>query len=625
MCGIAGFFDRGSHDQNVTIRKMLYAQAHRGPDAEGIFSTAMSDRQVILGHRRLSIIDTSDKANQPMTYEHLTIVFNGEVYNFAEIRLQLIQRGYLFDTNSDTEVILKAFHCFGIRSLDLFRGMFAFCMLDQKDRKAYLVRDRVGVKPLYYYAGDTIFVFSSEICALKYHPDVRLSISKHGMPLFFQYGYIPSPWSIFDNTFKVQPGHYLEYDIAKHSFQEKKYWDLTNFYQLPKMNLPEDEIALTLRSLLTESFSLRMIADVPIGVLLSGGVDSSLIAAIIQANTSRSINTFTVNFHDQDYDESLFARQIAKHLGTQHYETQCNWQDAAEIITQLPSMYGEPIADDSAIPTALIAKFARQEVTVVLSGDGGDELFCGYQAYPLNARRFKQIHKLPFKNTVSKLLNYLPVFTQGYALNYDAYSRFLKFKSVLESAHIEDNYAAIIRTYTKDDMLKLFTQPSRKNSIINSPQPILEPLERMMLFDFKQYLPDDLLVKVDRATMYYSLEGREPLLDHKLLEFVAQLPMRFKFQKNILKQVLKSYVPEVYFERKKHGFGMPINRWLRRELSYLVEQYLDPVKCKQQGIFNHEYVQGLKKAFKNSKTNDSRIWTLLVFQMWYEKYFNESF
>ena len=625
MCGIVGFFDQKNISSSEALARMLRSQVHRGPDAEGCFFEALDHCQVALGHRRLSIIDISAKANQPMTYDQLTMVYNGEVYNFSEIRDELKKEGYSFETASDTEVILKAFHCWRMQAVDKFRGMFSFCIFDKKNKKAYLARDRVGSKPLYYYHDNNTFIFSSEIQSFRYHPHVKPSLCEKSMNLFFQYGYIAAPYTIFSEIKKIKAGHYIEYDIDSNSFSEKKYWSLSSYYCLPKLNISEAEATDQLHNLLLEAFSLRMISDMPVGVFLSGGIDSSLIAAILQATHSQPINTFTMAFHHPEYDESSYSRQVANYLKTHHHEQICTWRDAETIISCLPKMYGEPFADSSAIPTALVAKFAKQKVTVALSGDGGDELFCGYNSYLLNEDRFNKINKLPFKRGIAKLLDSIPDYNLSlFKLNYDLYNRYLKLKSVLTSQNVEDKYSAIVRTFTHYDVKKLLLTPQLglfNSQIFNS----LHSLERMMLFDFDHYLPDNLMVKVDRATMYYSLEGREPLLDHKILEFAAQLPIQMKVKKYILKKILEKYLPVSYFERKKHGFGVPVNGWLRNELRYFLDKYIDKTKIKRQGIFNCNYVAELCQAFLRSKTNDNRIWTLLTFQMWYEEHCGEKF
>lgn len=620
MCGIVGLVDHKGQSSTQILESMTNKQMHRGPDAQGVLFLENEKNQLGLGHRRLSIIDVSAHANQPMTFEHLTIVYNGEVYNFAEIRQEL-SNDYVFTTESDTEVILKAFHKWGIGCINKFRGMFAFCVLDKDKNKLTLVRDRVGVKPLYIYHSDSLFLFASEIKSFHYHPGFKAELCETGMHLFFQHGYIAAPYSIFSGVKKVKPGHYIEYDIPTHTFTEYKYWDLSYHYRSPKLAITFSQAKEELNRLLIESFSLRMIADVPVGVLLSGGIDSSLITAILQHHSGSQLNTFTMGFANKSYDESGYAREIAKALNTNHHEEICTWQDAESIIHDLPHMYDEPFADTSCIPTALISKFARKKVTVALSGDGGDELFCGYRSYEINAKRFDQLNKLPFKKQLNKILNKIPDNMMSlYGLKPEFYNRYLKMKWVLSQDQLEDKYKSITRTFTPSEVNHLLSNeraPTIKHEICTK----LPALERMMLADFNYYLPDDLLVKVDRASMRYSLEGREPLLDHHILEYAAQLPIAFKKNKFILKEILKQYLSPTYFERKKQGFGVPVNHWLRKELLPIVDKYLDKSRLIKQGLFNVDYITKLKHAFFKNEINDNKIWTLLAFQIWHEAHF----
>lgn len=625
MCGITGFFSQKNTGNIEVLRVMVDQQSHRGPDAEGFFFEEIGEAQVALGHRRLSIIDISHQASQPMKFENLTIVYNGEVYNFAEIRLLLQKEGYEFHSESDTEVVLKAFHFWGVKCVEKFRGMFSFCIFDKNNKKAFLFRDRAGVKPLYYYHDSHNFLFSSEIKSLRFHPAFKNKISDRGLNMYFQYGYVPAPWTMFEGTQKINAGHFVEYDLVNNTYVENKYWDMASYYHLPKIDCDENSATEELHKILTDSFSLRMISDVPVGVLLSGGIDSSLVTAILQSNSSKSLETFTIGFESQEFDESEHARKIAAYLGTSHNEQICTWKDSESIISLLPKMYDEPLADPSAIPTALVSRFAKRKVTVALSGDGGDEMFCGYSSYLLNQRRFERISKIPYKKVIAKILNFIPdPMMKFYKFDFDGYSRYLKLKSLIPYDHIEAKYRAVIRTFSPYDITRLLSG-SQMYEISNSCFDQLESLERMMLMDFNHYLPDDLLVKVDRASMFYSLEGREPLLDHKILEYAAQLPMNYKLKKSILKKILAKYLPAEYFERKKQGFGVPINKWLRNELGYLIKKYLNIATIKKQNIFNPSYIYELCKSFVRSSTDDNKVWTLLVFQIWYEEYFGEIF
>lgn len=618
MCGIAGYIEKRPVSSIETIRAMTNSQAYRGPDAEGFYFNSMGESTVALGHRRLSILDMADHANQPMEFENLVIVYNGEVYNYADIRNELQIENYVFSTQGDTEVVLKAFHKWGVSAVNKFRGMFAFCIVDKEQKKLWLVRDRAGVKPLYYYHDKQTLLFSSEVKSFQYHSCFKSEICHQGLNLYFQYGYIPAPWTIFSGARKVKPGHYIEYDLNNNEILEKQYWNLSEYYSKPKLSHSEQYLTDHLQSILSDSLKLRMISDVPVGVLLSGGIDSTLVASILQASTSTPIDTFTMGFNKADYDESTHARKIASYLGTHHHEKICTLKEAESVIPLIPKIYDEPFADTSAIPTALISEFVRKKVTVVLSGDGGDELFCGYDSYLINERRFRNIDKIPFKNTIAKMLDVLPT---PIIANHD---RYLKLKTVMKCDSLEQQYQTVTQTFTNYDLNKLLLTGSAAYNLSISRHD-LSPFEKMMLVDFNQYLPDDLMVKVDRATMYYSLEGREPLLDHTILEYAAQIPIQYKKSKLILKNILKKYIPTEYFERKKHGFGVPINDWLRNELQHLLKKYFDPEKIIKQGIFNHDYITRLYRSFMQNKTDCTRIWTLLVFQMWYEEYFKQAF
>ena len=361
-----------------------------------------------------------------------------------------------------------------------------------------------------------------------------------------------------------------------------------------------------------------MISDVPVGTFLSGGVDSSLVTAVIQKYSDIPINTFTIGFEDKNYDESNYAKAIAEHLGTNHTEYICKKEDALEIIKELPKIFDEPFADSSAIPTTLVSKLAKEKVSVILSGDGGDELFCGYSSYVLMEKRLGYISRIPHKNIIKKLLKFFPlplIFLNN--INENLYTKLIKFKNMLEYDDIANAFKVSNSVFCKDEIEKIiFKEYFFSKDSINH----VNTLEKMMISDFKGYLPDDLLVKVDRSTMSVSLEGREPLLDHKIIEFAARIPISTKKNKAILKDILKRYVPEELFLRKKQGFGIPINSWLRNDLKYLVDQYLNEDIIKQYGVFNHKYVADLLTMFYAEKNDDRKIWTLLMFQMWFTEH-----
>ena len=618
MCGIIGIIDYKKNSSKELLQKMTDTLYHRGPDDSGYEFLEEEKYQLGFGHRRLSIQDLSTHGHQPMSYENLSIIYNGEVYNFKEIREELEGLGYSFISHSDTEVILKAFHQWGLRSVDRFRGMFAFSIYDKGKKKIYIVRDRAGVKPLYYYHKDGLFLYASELKAFYPHPRFQKNINRDALSLYLQFGYIQAPYTIFQDSYKLKPAHYLEYDLISNSIEVKSYWDIVNFYNKEKLDLSYDDAKKELEKILVDSFSLRMVSDVPVGTFLSGGIDSSLVTAILQKNSSKPINTFTIGFDDEKYNEAPYAKEIAKHLGTEHTEHYCSKQDAMDIIVQLPKMYDEPFGDSSAIPTILVSQIAKEKVSVVLSGDGADELFDGYTSYGLFDKRYKKIENIPLKNLLKETLKTIPdpiIKLQNYNEKY--YLKYLKLKNSLEHRDIANMFKVSNSVFTKYEVEKAlrgyyFYQSDKEYKGLHN-------LEKMMFSDFKGYLSDDILVKVDRASMSISLESREPLLDHKIIEFTSTLPIEYKQNKKVLKDILSDYVPKELFERKKRGFGIPINNWLRNELRYLIDKYLDSSLIQKQNIFDEQYIEDLKYLFFKGNNNDRKIWTILMFQMWHEE------
>lgn len=618
MCGLLGLIDYTKTIDEVVFSDMLSTLIQRGPDDKGIDIFSHDSYSVSLGHRRLAIQDLSKHGHQPMQYDNLVTIYNGEVYNFKEIQQELIKEGYFFESETDTEVILKAFHCWGIKSVDKFRGMFAFAIYDIDKQEITIFRDRVGVKPLYYSNTENEFIFSSELKPLLKFPAFDKSLDFEAVSSYLQFGYIHAPKSIFSAAKKLLPGHYLKFNIDTKKLDINCYWDVTDYFE-DKTNVT-DITAITdeLESIIIESFSLRMISDVPVGTFLSGGVDSSLVTAVLQKHSDVPINTFTIGFEDKNYDESSYAKAIADHLGTNHTEYICKKEDALEIIKELPNIFDEPFADSSAIPTTLVSRLAKEKVSVVLSGDGGDELFCGYSSYALTDKRFTFISKIPFKNKVKKLISFIPlplIILNG--INENLYTKLMKFKNLLDHDDIANAFKVSNSVFCKDEIEKLISQDYFFCDDIITP---VSALEKMMISDFKGYLPDDLLVKVDRSTMSVSLEGREPLLDHKIIEFAASMPISLKKNKTILKDILKRYVPKELFLRKKQGFGIPINSWLRNDLKYLLDQYLNEDVIKEYGVFDPKYVADLLRLFYAEKNDDRKIWTLLMFQMWFAEH-----
>ena len=614
MCGLLGIVDYKKSINASLFNEMLNSLKHRGPDDEGVEVFSLDSCSIFLGHRRLSIIDISSNGHQPMLYEHLAIIYNGEVYNFKDIRQDLISEGYAFDSNSDTEVILKSYHFWGIDCVERFRGMFAFAIYDSEQQEIIIFRDRAGVKPLYYSQTDNALMFSSELKPLMKYPDFNKEIDFEAVSSYLQFGYIHAPKTIFKAVQKLLPGHYLKYDIESKILVKECYWNINDFYE---NQVAREDIAEELEATIIEAFNLRMIADVPVGVFLSGGIDSSLIAAIVQKYSKIPINTFTIGFEDKKYDESNYAKEIAKYLGTNHTELICNKKDALAIIKKLPKIFDEPFADSSAIPTVLVSELAKKQVSVVLSGDGGDELFCGYPSYVLMEKRFKLLSKFPFRKTLRKISNIfsVPIFIQN-KFNGKLYNKVIKFKNMLDHDDIVNTFKVANSVFSKDEINGLI----REGYFFSKDIPATTSnLEKMMISDFKGYLPDDLMIKVDRSTMSTSLEGREPFLDHKIIEFAASIPISHKKNKKILKDVLARYMPEHLFIREKQGFGIPINSWLRKDLKYLVDKYLSEELIKEYDVFNYDYVLRLLELFYAEKNDDSKIWVLLMFQMWFSE------
>ena len=633
MCGIVGYIDKNKN-LNI-INGMLKIQSYRGPDDSGVYFDEKSG--VHFGHNRLSIQDLSSHGHQPFisNCKNYIIVFNGEVYNFKSIRSELEKLGYKFISNSDTEVILYSYKQWGIKCINKFIGMFAFSILDKIKDKLILVRDRAGVKPLYYYTDKDQFMFSSEIKSFHKHPEFKKEQDLEVLPYFFQFGYIPAPYTIFKNCFKLEGGHYLEYDMDSSNYTINKYWDVGEFYSKPKFEKSEKEILNDLENILDEAVYLRMIADVPVGVFLSGGYDSSLVSALLSKKHNRTINTFTIGFNEKKYNEAEHAKTIAEHLNTNHVEYYMKNSDMFELIDSLPFYYDEPFGDSSALPTMVVSKMAREKVTVALSADGGDEAFCGYSKY-FFLNKFSNIFNSSFKKNILKTsLNFT---SAGFAerLNdilpkklkqTNIKDKYNKFKRSINSKNLEEMFQNA-STYVSNDrvaeLLKLDVTKGVYKDFENKYG--LGFLDYMMLTDYKMFMNDDVLTKVDRATMSVSLEGREPLLDHRVIEFMSRVPNSIKYKNNqgkyLLRQILYKYVPSDIVDKPKSGFQIPLNEWLRGELKHLIEKYIDKDKL-DKDIFNIEYTLNLKDKFLNNMADcGTQIWFILMYQMWKGKWFD---
>jgi len=640
MCGIVGFIDFKKKTSCEDLEKMTHTLTHRGPDAFGVEDFNFENFQLGLGHRRLSIIDLSEGGKQPMSFKNHWICFNGEIYNYDEIKKELIHLGHTFESTSDTEVVIHAYVEWGSSCLDKFIGMFAFTVVNTADNKIFCARDRAGVKPFFYYLKDGLFLFSSELKAFHEHPRFQKKLDKNAIAAFMQYGNVPTPHCIFENCFKIRPGHYMELNIDETSFQkmslahQKEYWNVYDGYNQPKLDLSFEEAKKKTENVLSDACNYRMVSDVPVGVFLSGGYDSASVTALLQKERTDKLKTFTISVPDIGLDEAPFAKEIASYLGTNHTEIECTHKEAIELIGDLPYYYDEPFADSSAIPTTLVSLAARKHVTVALSADAGDEVFAGYNRYDYIQRYGQKINKIPsfLRNAMAFGLdripsNYIPILRN----KYNFHNRYEKVKGVLKNPSEEQIMLSLSQQFTDRQINDLFKSKITSLDTAYFSEELEEKyfssLSYIMAIDYQTYLVDDILQKVDRATMTASLEGREPYLDHRLIEWAARLPDQYKYHKGekkyILKEILHQYIPKDMMDRPKMGFAIPIANWLQNDLRELVEEYINSEKIEKQGVFNVAYVEDIKRNFYAGKKElDVKMWYLLMFQMWYEKWMN---
>lgn len=633
MCGIVGVIDWKRSTTSDHIDEMLTTLHHRGPDDSGKSQLSLSNTDVWLGHSRLSIIDLSLAGHQPMKFGDWVIVFNGEIYNYKSIRESLINSGHHFESQSDTEVVLHAFQEWGEGCVHHFRGMFAFAILNKSREELFLFRDRVGVKPLYYFISSNCILFASELKSLVIHPEFKKNIDPISVHSFLQRGYISAPRSIYQDASKLLPGSFLKVNLTNRNTTVRTYWSALDFYKLPKLSLDFYEAKELLKDKLIESSLLRMVSDVPVGIFLSGGYDSTAITAALRQSECSSLKTFTIGF-DQGVNEAPFAKKIAEFLQTDHIEYYCTQDQAKLIIPDLPIYFDEPFADSSAIPTILVSRIAREHVTVALSADGGDELFAGYERY----RSFNGYMKFlaPFQKGVlnffaKKFLNgTLDLIPRS---NYSLRHKVKEFRTALQNnanniPKLFLGMGAISDDYLEEVLVSKKEIDLRNNLYWLHELNELNFLDAAMIADINTYLVEDILTKVDRATMSSSLEGREPLLDHTLIEFAAQLPVEYKFDgittKKILKQVVHDWVPAELVNRPKAGFSLPINAWLRGDLKYLLDHYLSSSALSASGVFQVDFILKQRKLFESGKLHYSIIvWRVLMFQMWYEKWISK--
>jgi asparagine synthase (glutamine-hydrolysing) len=615
MCGISGIFSDGGVEYG-TIQAMVGALAHRGPDAVGTYISPNGN--VALGHNRLSVLDLSAAANQPMTIDdgRYTIVYNGEIYNFQEIRLKLetLRPDFIFTTSSDTEVILYAFRYWGEGMLQHLRGMFALAIWDQAEQALFVCRDSVGKKPLFYYRDAENFIFSSEIKALLKHPIVaqQRQFNKKAISHFLHLGYIPEPDTLFTSIYKFPAGSWAV--LRKNEkLEPKRFWNITDDFSETTQKDPLQAIGEFDR-ILTTAVEKRLIGDVPLGVFLSGGTDSSLVAAMASKKLGSSLKTFSIGFKESKFDERKYAASVAKHLKADHHEFLLSESEAVSMVDTYIHHFDEPFADTSAIPTMLVSKIARESVTVALTGDGGDELFQGYGSYVWADR----LARIPWK--LAKPVSHTVMAKLGSSRIKRVSGLFAEVEGSIQS-HIFSQEQYFFSQHEIHHQLLLnpdeFHLFEYSESIIDR----LTPAEEQALFDFNYYLKDDLLVKVDRASMYYGLECRCPFLDRDLIEFSVSLDESLKRRNGVSKwlpkKVLEKYLPHDLVYRTKWGFGIPLSTWLKQDLKYLMDSFLSDTCVQKMGLFKVEYVRELRNKFLGgSDYLFNRLWVIIIMHKW---------
>ncbi len=633
MCGIVGFLCSTPETADEELRRLVSAMAatlrHRGPDGRGVWTDARAG--VALGHTRLAILDLSPAGNQPMQSScgRYVLVYNGEVYNHRELRKELEGRGRRFRGRSDTETLLEAIAEWGLEpTLRRCVGMFAFALWDRHRQELTLVRDRLGIKPLYYgWCGGTFF-FASELKALRVHPDFTAELDREAVSLLLRHNYVPAPWSIYRGIAKLRPGTVVTVRPDRRGVlpQPQAYWSLEEVARAGReqpFRGSEEEAVERLEELLGEAVRARLISDVPLGAFLSGGIDSSAVVALMQKASDRPVRTFSIGFHEKRYNEAPFAKSVARHLGTDHVEYYVTPREALDVIPRLPTLYDEPFADSSQVPTFLVSQVARQSVTVCLSGDGGDELFGGYTRYAAAARVWRLIRCLPapVRRAASAAVRTCGPLLPGKTPK----RRALPASEILRCRSLREVYVHFMSHWSRPG--ELVVGGTNDPGPLADPRlwsPDASPYEQMMYVDTLTYLPDDILVKVDRASMGVSLEARVPLLDHRVVEFAWSLSVEVRVRRGRtkwpLRQLLARHVPPALFERPKTGFGIPIDEWLRGELRDWAESLLDEHRLRQEGVFRPEPIrQKWLEHVRNEQDWHYYLWDVLMFQAWLEE------
>lgn len=648
MCGVTGIFDIGVRTVTaITLQRMAEAIAHRGPDDSGVWLDESCG--IGLAHRRLSIVDLSPAGHQPMISMsgRYVIAFNGEIYNHLDLRTSLGKVGagmtalVTWRGHSDTETLLAGFDAWGIRgTIERSVGMFAFAVWDRKERVLTLGRDRLGEKPLYYGWQRASFIFGSELSALKRHPSFKADIDRDALCLFMRHNYIPAPHSIYDGIYKLPPGHLLTVSAERREPAIESYWSLSDVAESGSKNSLSgsvQDVTDDLERLLTSAIRQQMMADVPLGAFLSGGIDSSTVVGLMQAQSDRPVKTFTIGFNEEGYNEAVHAKAVARHLGTDHTELYVTPKQALEVIPNLSSLYSEPFADSSQIPTFLVSQLAKQHVTVSLSGDAGDELFSGYNRYVLSQRLWGKLSRVPTGlravaasgiralspstwNSITRpfqalMPNALQLANIGDKLH--------KGAEVVAAKRIDDLYLGLLTHWNPEEIVLNGREP---DTVMSRRPPLhagMDDVQRMMALDAITYLPDDILVKVDRAAMGVSLESRVPFLDHRVVEFAWRIPQSMKLHdgvgKWILREVLYRHVPKELMERPKMGFGVPIDLWLRGPLKDWAETLLDEGRLRRECFFDPGPIRNKWAEHLSGKRNwQYLLWDVLMFQAWLE-------
>ena len=655
MCGLTGFLwnpKLTSPDIDRQLMLMSEAIKHRGPDDFGRWFDASLG--VAIAHQRLSVLDLSFAGHQPMhsSSGRFTIAFNGEIYNHKDLKNELVGKtkcSIEWRGHSDTEILLACFEEWGVDlTLEKLIGMFSISLWDSVDHAMYLIRDRMGEKPMYYGISNDVFIFGSELKAIRAFKGFVAKVDRNSLSMLLKYSYIPSPFSIYKDVKKLPPGTYVkigmkDLDCLFKTFPEPvKYWSIKDIIDKKgphiSSNLTLEKGAEALEELLQESVNLQMEADVPLGVFLSGGVDSSLVAALMQAESANKIKTFSIGFDEQEYNEAEYAKSVAQHLGTEHTEFYVTPDEALKVIPMLPSLFDEPFADSSQIPTFLVSKMAKKYVSVAVSGDGADELFGGYTRYVWANKIWKNIRKAPYfiRYGLSKFITTIPprcwdiFFTSLFYLSFNSFKlthstdKIYKFSNILRAKNLNDLYDKLISQWADPDRVVLGAASEGLLPIHENIEAIEDFEHQMMYLDSMAYLPDDILVKVDRASMGVSLETRAPFLDHRIVEYSWQVPLFLKINntgsKLILRKILHKYVPDELIDRPKMGFGVPIDSWLRGPLREWAERLISESRLENEGFFEASVIREKWKDHLSGKRNwQHHLWSVLMFQAWLEE------